>query len=104
MVLASPETVQRLEKQISGFGSFSGRTKADLWFWLFHNPYNDLNSLFLVLAFFLAVKQQIYGFGSLHKPYNDLNSRFLVLASLLAVQGLKKQICCFGFSTKRTTT
>ena len=73
MVLASPETVQRLEKQISGFGSFSGRTKADLWFWLFHNP------------------------------YNDLNSRFLVLASFLAVQRLDKKICGFSFSFGRNT-
>ena len=84
------------------------------------------------MAFFLAVKQQICGFGFffgrktadlwfwlLHKPYNDLtsrlvvvallywlyndlNSKFLVLASVLAKQRLEMQICSFGFSTGRT--
>ena len=97
------DSLLAVKKQICGFGFVSGRTKADLWFWLLHKPYNDLtsrfvvmvllfwpyndlNSRFVVLASLLAVTQQIYGFGSLHKPYNDLNSRFLVLAPFLAVQ------------------
>ena len=88
MVLASKQTVQRREKQISGFGFFSGRKTADLWFWLLHKPYNDLISSLVVVAL-------------LYWLYNDLTSTFVVLASLLAVQ---KQISGFGFSRNRTTT
>ena len=88
MVLASPQTVQRLEKQICGFSFSFGRKTADLWFWLLHKPYNDLTSRFVVLAL-------------LYWPYNDLNSKFLVLASVLAEQRLELQICGFGISVGR---
>ena len=81
------DSLLAVKKQICGFGFVSGRTKAYLWFWLLHKPYNDLTSRFVVMAL-------------LFWPYNDLNSRFVVLASLLAV---KQQISGFGISTGRKT-
>ena len=70
MVLAS---LLAVKQQICGFSFSFGRKTADLWFWLLHKPYNDLTSRFVVIAL-------------LFWPYKDLNSRFEVLASYLAVQ------------------
>ena len=75
-------------QQICDFGFVSGRTKADLWFWLLHKPYNDLISSLVVVAL-------------LYWLYNDLNSKFLLLASVLAKQRLEMQICGFGISVGR---
>ena len=77
-------------------------------------PYNDLNSRFVVLASYLAVKHQISGFGiSTGRKTADLwfsllywlyNYRFVGLAFPQFVQRLEKQISCFGFFSDRTTT